>query len=361
MVFTVKDEDEHDSGMNLVTKPVIYVDESIKDTFRDIAREINTEFSLFYKIECEHGWNFWLDPDGFFPKQRANSVHIEYDEPRPSFEYRCVIHRHPNGCHTFSSDDNNYINRNFDISLIWTEKDDFVRAQLNWLNEGDRIVFPADVQVVYDTPKRIVKLLKKIKPLTSPVTIPPVKTYKFEPAKIQGSEQKQLPQWTDAHKTIEGHDAVQLSLQEYYENQYTDTPSMEHTYSEEVAESLVVNALIEEDECIGKIITFAEQPNEFNALMDWTKNTYEKQTDYYADFENLMYGLIRASLILGIASHTIKSQVNSNQLDWQKKKYDAVLSRVIGIEKGCLASDAFTKAMEEKEAKKLKQQEGVIQ
>lgn len=353
MVFSVKDEDEFDSGMKLVTKPVIYVDESIKDTFRDIAREISTEFSLFYKIEREHGWNFWLDPDGFFPKQRANSVHIEYDEPRPNFKYRCVIHRHPNGCHTFSSDDNNYINRNFDISLIWTEQDDFVKAQINWLNEGDRIVFPADVQVVYDTPKHINKLLKKIKPLIAPVTIP-VKTYNFEPAKIQGSEQKQLPPATDTKE------AVQLSLQDYYENQNTDSPSMEHTYSEEVAESLIVNALIEEDECIGKIITFAEQPNEFNALMDWVKNAYEKHTDYYPDFENLMYGLIRASLILGIAPHTIKSQVNSNQIEWNKKKYDAVLSRVIGIEKGCLASDAFAKAMEEKETKKAKQQEGVI-
>ena len=167
-VFNTADEKtEFNSGMRLISKPRIYIPASIASCFKDISRQMTSEFSFFYKIKEQYGWDFFIDEKGFLPKQRVTGSHIEYDEPRPSFDFRCVIHRHPDGCHSFSKDDNDAINLNFDVSLIWTARDGFVRAQLNLLDDADctqRMVIDADVWII--TPQYVNKYMKKISALT---------------------------------------------------------------------------------------------------------------------------------------------------------------------------------------------------
>jgi len=344
MVFNVKDDTELRSGIRLITKPTIYVDESIDDTFRRVAREIKgAEFSFFYKLESIEGWEFTVDPDGFFPRQRSTASHIEYDEPRPSFDYRVVIHRHPDNCNNFSPDDNNFINVNFDISLIWTERDGFVRAQLNWLNEGDRMVLPADVIVTYDTSKETKKYLKKIKPLTynNPKPLPPIPPM----SQILMMDIKSLPEHkgSEDNRKLDNYNDKGAPINQ---TEITDEyQGLSYEYSDEVITEQTLDALIEEDNLISDIMDNTDKPVQFERVMDFVHYTY-KDMKLYNDFENLVFSYVRIALLGDTSFSEIYRTIWEYHKLWKDEKYDAVIQSLLSREKIFIASDTYTKAKE---------------
>ncbi len=71
---------------------------------------------------------------------------IDFDEDEPSFNG--VIHRHPTGCNTFSGTDDQYINSNFEFSILY-EGGKFVTGIVNTNIAGARIQLPLAPVVEY--------------------------------------------------------------------------------------------------------------------------------------------------------------------------------------------------------------------
>jgi hypothetical protein len=91
-----------------------------------ILTGIDTEYSdVEFSICCKTTFNktterYEINPDDIFiPKQEVSSYEIVYKED--NMDYNTVIHKHPSGCRSFSSVDDQYINGNFKFSLLWVD------------------------------------------------------------------------------------------------------------------------------------------------------------------------------------------------------------------------------------------------
>lgn len=87
---------------------------------------LNQEYAdVEYTILTKTTWNseskqFVMAEEYFIPQQQVTSVHIDYDEDNVNFN--TVIHKHPDGCMNFSGTDEEYINTNFDFSVLWVNR-----------------------------------------------------------------------------------------------------------------------------------------------------------------------------------------------------------------------------------------------
>lgn len=159
------DDDYEDSGLVLYEMPIIYIPRFLEDLMYDIDDNKPvadlSEFSIFVKSKIT-GFEISLSNSYFIPKQRVHQAEVDYDEPRPNMDYNTVIHRHPDSMpKKFSAGDNEYINRNFDISILWTRQHSFSYAQYNLYANRSRCVIECDIEVVRPTIKKI-KGLNKI-------------------------------------------------------------------------------------------------------------------------------------------------------------------------------------------------------
>ena len=104
------------------------------------------EFSIVTNIESRTSDTITLSEDYYIPKQKVTAGSIEYlpDE----YSHTVVIHRHPDDLNNFSKTDHEFINQNFELSLLYTEKDYFVNGVFN-LKYEDAII-PVPVSTVID-------------------------------------------------------------------------------------------------------------------------------------------------------------------------------------------------------------------
>lgn len=104
------------------------------------------EFSIVTKIAKRTSDTLTLSDEYYIPRQRVTSGSIEYlpDE----YSHSVVIHRHPNGLNTFSKTDHEFINQNFELSLLYTAEEYFVNGLFN-LKHEDAII-PIAVRPVID-------------------------------------------------------------------------------------------------------------------------------------------------------------------------------------------------------------------
>jgi len=107
-----------------------YVPKYISNIMKALNKKFeSTEFSIFGMIDFNKNENqFELDSVYYIPKQKVSGASVDYLEDAPE-GYNLVIHKHPRGCRSFSSTDNEYINQNFDYSLLW-EGNKFVSGQV---------------------------------------------------------------------------------------------------------------------------------------------------------------------------------------------------------------------------------------
>ena len=82
----------------------------------------SVEFSILGKAEKhpDKESHIVMSSEFYVPKQKVSAAHIDYEEDAP--EYNVVIHKHPDGCRSFSGTDDEYINANFDFSLLWVNR-----------------------------------------------------------------------------------------------------------------------------------------------------------------------------------------------------------------------------------------------
>jgi hypothetical protein len=131
------------------------------------------EFSIVSKIEKVEGVNLVVSKNHYLPKQTPEPYKIDYLEDPKIHEYDVVIHRHPDGNHSFSPIDMEYINQNFRLSILYTRPKGFVKAVYNY-KVSEMSYLQVDVEV------RLQCNLGKID--TKNIIIPEVKTVVTTPA-----------------------------------------------------------------------------------------------------------------------------------------------------------------------------------
>lgn len=99
----------------------IVVPSAIISVLRTIEDEIGDfEFSIVSKIDSIDNNVIRIAPVYAIPKQIVSFASVEYCENIEG--YNVVIHKHPVGLKTFSHIDIEYINCNFDLSLLYVNK-----------------------------------------------------------------------------------------------------------------------------------------------------------------------------------------------------------------------------------------------
>lgn len=179
----VDPDHDDDSGLMLVDKPAIYIPQLLVDVMWNIDMQkkvsSNSEFSIFCIADID-GFEITLKPKYFIPEQVVHSAEVDYKEQRPNHRYNTVIHRHPNNMNNFSGGDDRYINRNFDVSILWTANEEFVKGQYNLFQHGQRIRLDCDLYIMRN--EFVIKDIMKIK--TRPSYTPTASTTSTTPMSI---------------------------------------------------------------------------------------------------------------------------------------------------------------------------------
>jgi hypothetical protein len=110
-----------------VKKIKCIVPEKLLKTIRKIEKCVNMklkgtpEFSIYIHGEFDLNGNYIVSEDFYIPKQNVSTASVDYlEDPDPY--YNGCLHKHPDGCKSFSGTDDKYINSNFEFSLLYVCK-----------------------------------------------------------------------------------------------------------------------------------------------------------------------------------------------------------------------------------------------
>ena len=102
-----------------VKQPVFLVDYEVFELVRRLAEKYRSTEFLVYAQYVKKGNAYYIHTP-YIPEQEVTGASVDVDES-VSTEYRVVIHKHPSGVDSFSSTDDEYINANNDVSLLWLD------------------------------------------------------------------------------------------------------------------------------------------------------------------------------------------------------------------------------------------------
>ena len=145
--------------------PTVHISEKFLKVVRALDAKIPTEFSVLGKAEID-GDKYTVGDEYYIPEQEVESASVDYKEDMYRLReqgWNAVVHKHPDGIMSFSGPDYEYLNNQFDLSLLWVEKkfnDATVRLEV-----GDKyIVIRVDKNNIH-TEEEVVEVsgLEKIK------------------------------------------------------------------------------------------------------------------------------------------------------------------------------------------------------
>ena len=138
-----------DSGLKVVSPPILIdVPKVIADVIRAIDKKIssNVEFSIYVKADTSDVECVRISEEYYIPKQSVSHSSIDYNDV-PGDGFNAVIHKHPSGIRSFSSTDDEFINQNFTVSILWCAGE-FVDATVNYdIEAGTKLQLPGYVYV----------------------------------------------------------------------------------------------------------------------------------------------------------------------------------------------------------------------
>lgn len=160
-----KDKKESwESGLKILKRMQVVIPLRLLLVCNQIAEKVDDEFSMVSNITEKDDTELTLSEDFYIPKQIVSHSSIDYlpDE----YHFNTVIHRHPDGCNSFSSTDQNYINQNFELSILYTKREGFVAGQYNLRHEnGYLIQLPVEIFVDYGIDEIDITNIQKPAPL----------------------------------------------------------------------------------------------------------------------------------------------------------------------------------------------------
>jgi len=154
-----------ESGIKILKKIDVVIPLKLLLICNQIADKVQgDEFSIVTNIQEKDETEISLSDEFYIPKQRVSHSNIEYLPD--DYKYNCVIHRHPDGCNSFSNTDQEYINQNFELSILYTKRDGFVNGLYNLRHEnGYLIQIPVDIFVDYNIDEIDISNIQKPAPL----------------------------------------------------------------------------------------------------------------------------------------------------------------------------------------------------
>lgn len=103
-----------------------YVSNKLFNEIQEIERLVkdkfgsNQEFSIYLHADFDDDGDLIVSDTFYIPKQKVSTASVDYQEEPHSF-YNGCLHRHPDGCTSFSGVDKTYINSNFEFSLLYVQ------------------------------------------------------------------------------------------------------------------------------------------------------------------------------------------------------------------------------------------------
>lgn len=154
-----------ESGIKILKRMQVVIPLKLLLVCNQIADKVNEdEFSIVTNIAEKDDIEITLSEEFYVPKQQVSHSNIEYQPD--DYKFNTVIHRHPDGCNSFSSTDQNYINQNFELSILYTKRDGFVAGQYNLKHEnGYLIQLPVEIYVDYGIDEIDISNIQKPAPL----------------------------------------------------------------------------------------------------------------------------------------------------------------------------------------------------
>ncbi len=146
--YKISKKEEWCSGIKVLESVDIIIPVKLLHVCNYIANKVKgDEFSILTNILEKDDNTITLSDEYYIPKQKVATSSIDYlPDPEASL-FNTVIHRHPNGLNNFSATDKNYINQNFQLSLLYTKEDGFVNGIYN-LNHNDYLIqLPVEVYI----------------------------------------------------------------------------------------------------------------------------------------------------------------------------------------------------------------------
>lgn len=136
------------SGIKVLESVDIIIPVKLLHVCNYIANKVKgDEFSILTNILEKDDNTITLSDEYYIPKQKVSTSSIDYLPDSEASLFNTVIHRHPNGLNNFSATDKNYINQNFQLSLLYTKEDGFVNGIYN-LNHNDYLIqLPVEVYI----------------------------------------------------------------------------------------------------------------------------------------------------------------------------------------------------------------------
>lgn len=112
-------------------------------------RVSSNEFSIVTDIKEKDSIKIQLSDTFYIPKQKVTPGSIDYLPD--TYKHNVCIHRHPNGCNGFSSTDKEFINQNFELSLLYTKSEGFINGIYNLKTDEKTIVqLPVEILIDHD-------------------------------------------------------------------------------------------------------------------------------------------------------------------------------------------------------------------
>ncbi len=142
-----KEQSNWESDLKIIDKIKVIVPLKILLVCNSIVAKLyGEEFSIVTNIKSKISDTITLSEDYYIPKQKVTAGSIDYLPDQ--YSHSVVIHRHPDNLNNFSRTDNDFINQNFELSLLFTEKDYFVNGVYNLKYE--EAIIPIPVKPVID-------------------------------------------------------------------------------------------------------------------------------------------------------------------------------------------------------------------
>ena len=137
-----------DSGIKILKKMEVIIPLKLLLVCNQISGKVrDDEFSIVTNIKERDDITLELSEEYYIPKQIVTSTSIEY--LKDEYKFNTVIHRHPDGMNCFSSTDKEFINQNFELSILYTKEDGFVTGVYNLKHDDYVIQIPVECFVDY--------------------------------------------------------------------------------------------------------------------------------------------------------------------------------------------------------------------
>lgn len=180
-----------DAGIKIISRIEVIIPVKLLLVCNQIASRLNdNEFSIVTDIKEKAPAKLILGDEFYIPKQSVGRTSIDYLPD--TYSHNVCIHRHPDSLNNFSGTDREYINQNFELSILYTQHEGFVFGVFNHkIDESCIIQLPIEIEVDYNLEPVDISNIQELSDLKFPENIfddKKVKDIKLE--KFNGKDKK---------------------------------------------------------------------------------------------------------------------------------------------------------------------------